>query len=211
MTRGLSPRALTAIWVGSLALSIAASTLSARVGGRPPEIFLPIGITTAVYATAGFLVARRRPENRLGYVLMAIGPIQAGLVVSRYLVVWTEAMNVAFSPIGVILVAFVLLSFPTGMLSGRAERVAWWAMAVTFLVLGVATVFTVEPTVHPTSRCPPPRSLMPRTSDSAPASRRVTRSAARLPTGIWKKASTGNTATRRTSICAWIATARTMS
>jgi class 3 adenylate cyclase len=155
MTRGLSPGALTALWVGSLAVSIGASILSATVGGRPPEIFLPIGVASAVYATTGFLMARRRPDNRIGHALIAIGAVQAGLVVFRYLVVWTEVFNVALGPASSIILAWVLLAFPTGSLAGRAERVTMWAATAAVAVLGVVTIFTLDPTIHPTSRCPP--------------------------------------------------------
>ena len=154
MKRGLSPRTLAAIWVGSLCLSAADSSFSASLG-QPPEVFLPIGIATAVYATSGYLMARRRPDNRIGYLLIVVGLAEAGLVALRNLVVWTEVVQVALGPIGPIVMAFVLLAFPSGVLAGRLERVTIGLTAATFTLLSVATLLTEDPSVNPTARCPP--------------------------------------------------------
>jgi len=149
-----SARLLTLGWLGSVALCLSASTLSAA-NGRPPEVFLPIGVSSAIYVTSGYLMARRRPDNRIGYLLVLIGVIQAGLVVMRYLAPAAEVLNVALSPFPAILIALVLLAYPSGELVGRAERFTMGAISIGFAMLAVATILTVEPALHGTSRCPP--------------------------------------------------------
>jgi class 3 adenylate cyclase len=149
-----SARLLTISWLGAFVLCLSASSLSAA-NGRPPEVFLPIGVSSAIYVTSGYLMARRRPDNRIGYLLVLIGVIQAGLVVMRYLAPAAEVLNVALSPFPAILIALVLLAYPSGELVGRAERFTMGAIAIGFAMLAVATVLTVEPALHGTSRCPP--------------------------------------------------------
>jgi len=145
-----SARLLTLGWLGSFALCLSASTLSAA-NGRPPEVFLPIGVSSAIYVTSGYLMARRRPDNRIGYLLVLIGVIQAGLVVMRYLAPAAEVLNVALSPFPAILIALVLLAYPSGELVGRAERFTMGAISIGFAMLAVATILTVEPALHGTS------------------------------------------------------------
>ncbi|MEK6190775.1 MAG: adenylate/guanylate cyclase domain-containing protein [Chloroflexota bacterium] len=154
MERPLSSRALTLIWLAGLGLSVAASSLSAA-NGRPPGVFLPVGISSAVYVTSGYAMARRRPANRIGYLLGAIGLFQAAQVALRHLIPVTEVANVALGPVGPVILAYVLLAYPSGVLAGRIERWAVGGIALTFALLAVATVFTVEPVAHGTSRCPP--------------------------------------------------------
>jgi hypothetical protein len=84
LERGLSTGVLTLVWLAGLGLSVSASSLSAA-NGRPPEVFLPVGISGAIYASSGFLVARQRPTNRIGYLLMLIGAVSASFVIMRYL------------------------------------------------------------------------------------------------------------------------------
>ncbi|MGH2392536.1 MAG: hypothetical protein ACRDGH_03435, partial [Candidatus Limnocylindria bacterium] len=80
----MSSRALILVWLSGLGLCLAASSLSAS-NGRPPEVFLPVGISGAVYVTSGYLVARQRPTNRIGYLLILIGAVPASFVILRYL------------------------------------------------------------------------------------------------------------------------------
>ena len=154
MERPLSSRALTLIWLAGLGLCVAASSLSAA-NGRPPEVFLPIGISSAVYVTSGYVMVRRRPENRIGYLLGAIGLFQAGQVALRHLLPVAEVTNVALSPVGPVILAYVLLAYPSGVLAARIERWAIGGIALTFALFAVATVLTVDPIAHGTSRCPP--------------------------------------------------------
>jgi len=145
---------MTLVWLAGLGLCVAASSLSAS-NGRPPEVFLPVGISSAVYVTSGYAMVRRRPANRIGYLLGAIGLFQAGQVALRHLLPVTEVTNVALGPVGPVILSYVLLAYPSGVLGGRIERWAIGGIALTFALLAVATVFTVDPVAHETSRCPP--------------------------------------------------------
>jgi class 3 adenylate cyclase len=154
MVRGLSPRPLTLVWLAGLGLCVAASSLSAA-NGRPPEVFLPVGISGAIYVTSGFLVARRRQTNRIGYILILIGAAPASFVILRYLFPVLTILSDPVGALAAILLAYVLLSFPSGNLVGRAERITLAVMTAYFVLYAVAVVVTLEPLAHGVSRCPP--------------------------------------------------------
>ena len=155
MEHGPSPRTLALIALAGLGLCVAASSLSAA-NGRPPEVFLPVGISGAVFVGSGYLVARQRPANRIGYLLMLIGATPAPFVVLRYLLPVTEVVNhSAPGVMSALVLSFVLLAFPSGRLTGTAQRVALSAMTIFFALYAVATILTLEPLVHGVSRCPP--------------------------------------------------------
>lgn len=140
--------------LAGLALCVAASSLSAA-NGRPPEVFLPVGISGAVFVASGYLVARQRPANRIGYLLMLVGAVPAFFVVVRYLLPATEIVNHSAAAVSALLLAYVLLAFPSGSLTGTTERVLLTAAAIASTLLAVATVLTLEPSAHGVSRCPP--------------------------------------------------------
>ena len=155
MDHAPSTRTLALIALAGLGLCVAASSFSAA-NGRPPEVFLPVGISGAVFVTSGLLVARQRPANRIGYLLILIGATPAPFVALRYLLPATEVVNhSAPAVIGALLLSFVLLAFPSGRLTGTTQRVALTAMAIFFALFVVATILTLEPSVHGVSRCPP--------------------------------------------------------
>lgn len=154
MGSGLSPRALTLACLAGLGVCLAASTLSA-VNGRAPEVFLPVGVSGAVYVISGYLVALRRPANRIGPLLMLIGIWPAVFVVARYLFPVSEIVNNSSGIFSALLLGFVLLAFPSGHLAGRAERVTLAVASVYFAVYAIAVALTIEPTLHGVSRCPP--------------------------------------------------------
>jgi class 3 adenylate cyclase len=155
MEHGPSPRALALIALAGLGLCVAASSLSAA-NGRPPEVFLPIGVSGAVFVTSGYLVARQRPANRIGYLLMLIGATPPTFGALRYLLPVTEVVNhSAPGVISALLLSFVLLAFPSGKLTGTTQRVALSAMTIFFALYVAATILTLEPPLHGLSRCPP--------------------------------------------------------
>ena len=154
MKHGLSGRALTLAWLAGACLCVAAST-SSELNGRPPEVFLPVGISGVVYVSSGYLIARRRPANRIGYLMILIGAVPAAFVVARYLIPASEVVNNPSGSISSLLLAFVLLAFPSGYLAGRPERVTLTAAAAFFALYALAVVVTLEPSAHGVSRCPP--------------------------------------------------------
>lgn len=153
MARGLSQRALNVAWLAGLGVSAGASVLSAA-NGRPPEVFLPVGISGAVYATSGYVMARSRPANPIGYALLLVVAAAAGLAALRYLVPALAVVNEAFGPFSAVLVAFVLLAYPSGTLQGRAARVVIASITVVFALLAVGYLLTLEPEPHLGMRCP---------------------------------------------------------
>jgi class 3 adenylate cyclase len=155
MDRPPSPRTLALIALVGLGLCVAASSLSAA-NGRPPEVFLPVGVSGAVFVASGYLVARQRPDNRIGYLLMLIGVTPTPFVVLRYLLPVTEIVNhSAPAVVSALLLAFVLLTFPTGRLTSSTQRIALTAMTIFFALFVVATILTLDPPMHGVSRCPP--------------------------------------------------------
>ena len=77
--------------------------------------------------------------------------VLSGTVTLGYLLPATEALVVAAAPASPLLLAYVLLGYPTGLLPGRAERVALGVMAIVFALLAVAVILTLEPAAHGTS------------------------------------------------------------
>src|SRR4051794_23111242 len=154
MEARLSPRALLLACAAGFGVCVLASA-SSGVNGRPPAVFLPVGISGAVYVVSGYLVARRRPANRIGYLLMLVGIVPAAFVVARYLFPVTEVVNNASGSISLLVLAYVLLSFPSGFLAGRAERVTLAAATLYFAMIGLAVLVSLEPAAHGVSRCPP--------------------------------------------------------
>jgi len=140
--------------LAGLGLCAAASSLSAA-NGRPPEVFLPVGISGAVFVTSGYLVARQRPANRIGYLLILIGVAPPILVILRYLFPVTAPLNQSAGVIPALLLAYVLFAFPSGHLTGRIERLPLLAMTIFFTLFAVAVILSLEPPEHGVSRCPP--------------------------------------------------------
>ncbi|HTE65935.1 MAG TPA: adenylate/guanylate cyclase domain-containing protein, partial [Candidatus Binatia bacterium] len=64
-------------------------------------------------------------------------------------------VNDASGSLAAVLLSYVLLQFPSGILAGRAERFTLAAVAVFFVLYAVAVVLTLEPQEHGVSRCPP--------------------------------------------------------
>ena len=150
----LSPRSLRLACAAGLGLCVAAS-ISSAANGRPPEVFLPVGISGLVYVTSGYFVARRRPANRIGYLLMLIGVVPAAFVVFRYLAPVSEIVNNLAGSLAPLLLSYVLFAFPSGHLAGRAARVTLAAVTIFAGVYAIAVMLTLEPPIHGVSRCPP--------------------------------------------------------
>jgi hypothetical protein len=129
-------------------------------GGISPSLFIAINVLGSLlflaFPTVGALVASRRPENPIGWLLCAMALTDdvrgAGQSYARYalavhpgalpageLVLWIAVAAFSFT-IG--LIVFVFLLFPDGRLPSRRWRpIAWLtagAMAATFLVAAFA-------------------------------------------------------------------------
>jgi signal transduction histidine kinase len=106
-------------------------------------IAVPAGIS---FVLSGLIALRRRPENRTGVYLAATGYLWllAALQEANNSVIWTAGAfvgNLAF-----ISFAALLLSFPTGLLRRRPDRLIVRATAV-FVLIGppLALLFTSRP------------------------------------------------------------------
>jgi class 3 adenylate cyclase len=126
-------------------LAIAGSALSAA-NGRPPQVFLPLGVSGVVYATAGAFIYARQPRNRIGPALLIAGAVPAALVVAYYLAPVTLPFNIAFATAAITLpIAYIALSFPVGRLTGTIERRAFAATLAFALGASIVELVTVEP------------------------------------------------------------------
>lgn len=153
----ISIRTMTLVgWFVGAGICLAASLLSAA-NGRPPQTFLPVGVSGAVFVTSGALIWRRRPDNPSGPLLMVAGAGEAALVILRYIVPSAEPIDDAFSGAAALLpLAYVLLSFPWGRLPGLIERSAIAFVTASVLVSAVADLLTYEPLLQaPVGVCPP--------------------------------------------------------
>ena len=163
MTRATFWRAWS-IWAVTMTLFATAMT-STVLRPLPAELvnFNGNGLTGAVgivfigaFATVGALLAWKRPENPIGWLLSAIGLETAVAVFSVFLAHFPRTVTLAswlgfLYLLGFGLCVLVVLLFPTGKLPSRRWRpVAWAAWAgVAGWVLGCAfapTIVTTSPT-----------------------------------------------------------------
>ncbi len=140
--------ALAAFVVGGLTSVLASAFSAANV--RPPEVFLPVGISSFIYVAAGAVLVARRANDLIGWMLIAGGFAPAVLVVLRYAFPVLVPLNIAFgAQVNLLPLAYIVLSFPAGRLIGRASRGVFWAAVAVTIVGGTAELLTVEPRLAP--------------------------------------------------------------
>jgi hypothetical protein len=154
------------IWAVSVAMAAAALTynaiypLSAKqasIAGNGSDGAVGI-VFIGAFATVGALLAWKRPENPIGWLLSAIGLTFAVAVFGGFLAHFPRTLTLTawlgfLYLLGFGLCVFVMLLFPTGKLPSRRWRpVAWAAGAgVAGWVLGCAfapTIITISPTMR---------------------------------------------------------------
>jgi uncharacterized membrane protein YidH (DUF202 family) len=156
------------IWAVTMALTATAMT-STVLRPLPAELVNfsgnaldgAVGIVfIGAFATVGALLAWKRPENPIGWLLSAIGLDYAIAVFSMFLAHFPRMVTLAswlgfLYLLGFGLCALVVLLFPTGKLPSRRWRpVAWAAWAgVAGWVLGCAFAPTIV-TISPATRNP---------------------------------------------------------
>jgi class 3 adenylate cyclase len=128
--------------LGAVALGwIGATGIQATV--VPPWEFAAIA---SAYFVAGAIAWRRRPENRIGLLMMGVGggillamarsvPIPAVAVLSRALLGINE-----------VILAYLLLAFPTGHLGHRAPRILFGCIVAAYAVLVGIQLVSVDTT-----------------------------------------------------------------
>ena len=164
--RGGERRKLTARRIAWLVWSLTALLLAIGVPlGELASIDSRGLVESAVYATAGAIVASRRPENRIGWLFCALGIVVAfeffgteyvnhayfvapGSLPKSDWVAWsTQASTVLSIPLAV----FVFLLFPYGHLLSARWRVAAWLTAAAG---GVAVAAAILSAAAPSGRLP---------------------------------------------------------
>ena len=154
------------IWAVSVAVTAAALGYTA-VHPLPAKLANVAGsgldgavgiVFIGAFATVGALLAWKRPENPIGWLLSAIGLVTAVAVSGLFLAHFPRTLTLAawlgfLYLLGFGLCVFVVLLFPTGHLPSRRWRpVAWaagagvagWALGNTF----APTIITVTPTMR---------------------------------------------------------------
>ncbi len=154
-TRSNSLVALLAFALVS-ALSVMASALSAA-NARSPDVYLPVAISGVVYAAAGAVMYVQRPGNTASLALFLSAGLTALLLVVRYLVPILMPLNEAFGLQAALLpLTYLFMAFPFDRIHGALERFTFWASVVLGIVLGVARLVSIEPTiVFPPEGCQP--------------------------------------------------------
>jgi len=99
--------------------------------GRPWPTSVNVSITPMAYLTAGLIAWRRRPDNLTGPLLMTAA-IPSLLALVRYLLPVLAALEAGLYSGSIVILAYVLLAFPTGRLTGRAERRAIGLIALAY-------------------------------------------------------------------------------
>ncbi len=129
-------RALVALAIaGVLACAIPLAMAIHSVGGHHRDLIAVFGpVIGGAFIGTGLLAWMRRPENRFGSLMVAVGFAYclSGLVVSTD--PWPFMAGALLLPLPYAILVHVLLAFPSGRLGGRAER------ALVVAVYAIATV-----------------------------------------------------------------------
>ena len=142
--------------VAALCVLIVADALLARVNGWPIfDEWLFSTVATLAFGALGGVIAWKRPDNRLGWMLLAMTLLTAlGAVASQYGIAgsvrwpglpgaavvggigWGVSAALAFG----VLITFFLLLFPDGDLPSRRWRPAAWiaTLGIALMVTGLA-------------------------------------------------------------------------
>ena len=137
------PIAVTLLW---------GDTIGPLAGGPLGLLFVLLAIQS--FGLIGYVVARRRPDNPLGWCLLAVGLLLPLItivgrvhiaddvpIIGVALVILRQALGVA-AILTLILLSIAL--FPTGRLPGRPWRIAFW-VAIPVVVLDTAFRIVADP------------------------------------------------------------------
>ena len=155
------PAALVA---GTLAAISTAMTDNTSV---PVLWALLIGLTGWSFIAAGLIARLRRPRNRTGLLLIAVGFswfLAGGLMASNDSVPWTAGVALGAVPAGFLV--HLLLAYPSGFLQSRWERFLVVTGYVLCILANLPSLFFDPRPVSGCSGCPDNAFLL-RASDSA--------------------------------------------
>ena len=136
------PRVRTAIALGGLVAAVGGGLLLATSG----HLVDPVAFGTQVFlmvvgtVAAALVWIKRRPENRIGPLLLAFAFVTAGLALEGANDELLHSLGVALEPLFFLLGYLVVFAFPEGR-TGRAERLLLAGMSLYFLVAFVPWLF----------------------------------------------------------------------
>jgi signal transduction histidine kinase len=136
LTRALAGLGLAGVFASAVPLALAIHS----VGGHHRDLIAIFGpIIGGAFIGTGLLAWQRRPDNRFGALMVALGFAYclSGLIVSTES--WSFIVGLHLIPLPYAILLHILVAFPTGRLHGRAERalvgaayltatVVWWAL-----------------------------------------------------------------------------------
>ena len=118
-------------------------------------------LTGPIYIVAGLIAWRRRPENRIGPMMVVLGDtiVLPWVIGAAGTLGFTLAAVV--DDVSPVIGLLVFLSFPTGRLEHRPERIVGGVGVATFGVLAVAELLFREQVAAGCGGCPPNVALVP--------------------------------------------------
>jgi len=99
----------------------------------------------ATYLLAGLIALRRRPSNRLGWLMVTVAFVWYIGNYGNTEVPAAVSMGAAFGGVSLSLVVWLFFAYPSGRLQTRAEQVYVAAFVTWQLVLGVVIALTFDP------------------------------------------------------------------
>jgi PAS domain S-box-containing protein len=151
-------RWLVVAWLVAAVESVATVAVAAAREPEPDVTTLALALAVALsFVTSGLVALWRRPRNRTGYLLAAVGYLWFFGALAETGVDWLFTVGVVFGSVAFGAFAHLLLAFPTGRLGSGRDRL----LALAAYALGVAgslAVLLVDET--PRARCPSCRSTI---------------------------------------------------
>jgi signal transduction histidine kinase len=132
LTRALAGLGLAGVFASAVPLALAIHS----VGGHHRDLIAIFGpIIGGAFIGTGLLAWQRRPDNRFGALMVALGYAYclSGLIVSTEPWSFIFGLHLIALPYAILL--HILVAFPTGRLHGRGERALVWAAYATATVV----------------------------------------------------------------------------
>ena len=141
-----------------LILSLVLLALDWKAIDFPGTAQLPYFIAAPIIGVLGVLIAARRPDHPIGWLLLAIAASNAISLAANFVAIrgilsgaslhgwvgWAAWLYNITGAIGALLIAFLILVFPDGrLLPGRGWRVAAWAVSAATAVALLASSIAV--------------------------------------------------------------------
>jgi class 3 adenylate cyclase len=142
------------LWLAGTCALFGAAWLAVQ-NGRPIDITISFFLFVPwAFLTSGMIAWRRRPERRLGRMLMFVTAIYL-LSIPRFAIPELTMLGAFVVPAADVAQAYILLAFPADRINGRLERVGMAALLATFVCYVVVTALTLDPATDVPASCPP--------------------------------------------------------